>query len=164
MSSFTLNKCPDKTKCQQCRIESKDVFRLKTEAEPEKILCSICLSIHHPDKFKKEMRVGLMVKRKSNRRLFSLLFRALAHAETSGNEHDREKAERIKAALLSTTEVVLNETGSDDAYDLQHLIRQHHQLLPMNFESDFIRSVSASDDGLPDTARWKEIYNAKRGN
>lgn len=161
--SYTLTRIATRSKCQSCAIESKDVFRLQTENEPEKNLCSVCLSIHHPDKYKKEMQVGLLVKRKGNRRLFSLLFRAIAHAEQSDNELDREKAAKIKAALLSTTEVVLNETGSDDAYDLLHLIKQHHQLLPMNFDADFIESVAGSDDSLPKTERWNEIYNSKRG-
>ena len=56
-------------------------------------------------------------------KLYSLLFRSIAKAEKSTDDSYREKAKKLKQILLSTTDVVLNETGSDDGYDLLHLIK-----------------------------------------
>ncbi len=83
-------------------------------------------------------------------------------AEKSTDDSYREKAQKLKQILLSTTDVVLNETGSDDGYDLLHLIKKHHQLLPMNFDDEFVTSVAESDE-LPDVSDWNEIYKGKRG-
>ena len=64
---------------------------------------------------------------------------------------------------LSTTQVVLNETGSDDGYDLVHLIKKHHQLLPLNFDDEFLQTIADSDDEMPDVGTWANILKAKRG-
>ncbi|EBJ2247619.1 hypothetical protein I6K44_27965 (plasmid) [Klebsiella pneumoniae] len=111
---------------------------------------------------KLETQTGLLLKRNTNRKLYSLLFRSIAKAEKSTDDSYREKAQKLKQILLSTTDVVLNETGSDDGYDLLHLIKKHHQLLPMNFDDEFVTSVAESDE-LPDVSDWNEIYKGKRG-
>jgi hypothetical protein len=162
MSIFTLSKLNTPSICQSCGIKSKDVFTLASD-EGKRNLCSLCLSIEHPEKLKLETRTGLLVKRKSNRKIYSLLARALSHAAQSDDATYRNKADEIKKALLSTTDVVLHETGSDDGYDLLHLIKKHHQIVPMNFDEEFMNSIANSGDDLPDTAHWSAIYKNKRG-
>ncbi|HBW5254127.1 TPA: hypothetical protein ME689_004934 [Klebsiella pneumoniae] len=112
---------------------------------------------------KLETQVGLFLKRKTNRTIYSILARAIAHAAKSDNPEYREKAEKMMKALLSTTQVVLAETGSDDGYDLLHLIKKHHQLLPMNFDDEFLKTIADSDDEMPDVDTWEQLYKAKRG-
>lgn len=162
MKDFSLTKCESPARCNGCGIKSKDVFLLTEKGQKERTLCSVCLSVEHPDKMKLETQTGLLLKRKTNRKLYSLLFRAIANAEMSENEEYREKAQQMKKILVSTSDVVLNETESDDGYDLLHLIKRHHQLIPMNFDEEFMRSV-ADADSLPDVGDWKKIYKGKRG-
>ncbi|QQM89073.1 hypothetical protein JIK52_30125 (plasmid) [Klebsiella variicola] len=110
---------------------------------------------------KLETQTGLLLKRNTNRKLYSLLFRSIAKAEKSTDDSYREKAQKLKQILLSTTDVVLNETGSDDGYDLLHLIKTP-SVTSMNFDDEFVTSVAESDE-LPDVSDWNEIYKGKRG-
>lgn len=163
MPSYTITRIETPSLCQSCGINSKDVYQLEIAGERTRNLCSLCLAAEHPEKMKLETQVGLFLKRKSNRTIYSLLARAIAHAAQSDNPEYREKADRMIKALLSTTQVVLNETGSDDGYDLGHLIKKHHQLLPMNFDEEFLKTIADSDDEMPDVDTWSTIFNAKRG-
>lgn len=163
MPAYTITRIETPSLCQSCGINSKDVYQLEIDGERTRNLCSLCLAAEHPEKMKLETQVGLFLKRKSNRTIYSLLARAVAHAAQSDNPEYREKADRMIKALLSTTQVVLNETGSDDGYDLGHLIKKHHQLLPMNFDEEFLKTIADSGDELPDVDTWSTIFNAKRG-
>ncbi|EJC5601970.1 TPA: hypothetical protein RRX16_004649 [Klebsiella pneumoniae] len=162
MKDFKLTRNEQPARCHVCGIKSKDVFSLAEDGQKERMLCSVCLSLEHPEKMKLETQTGLLLKRNTNRKLYSLLFRSIAKAEKSTDDSYREKAQKLKQILLSTTDLVLNETGSDDGYDLLHLIKKHHQLLPMNFDDEFVTSVAESDE-LPDVSDWNEIYKGKRG-
>lgn len=163
MPAYTITRYQSPSLCQSCGIKSKDVYQLQIAGESIRNLCSLCLTAEHPEKMKLETQVGLFIKRKTNRRIYSILSRAIAHAAQSDNLEYREKADRMIKALQSTTQVVLNETGSDDGYDLGHLIKKHHQLLPMNFDDEFLKTIADSDDELPDVDTWLKIFNAKRG-
>jgi len=163
MPAYTISRIETSSPCQSCGINSKDVYQLQIAGEHTRNLCSLCLAAEHPEKMKLETQVGLFLKRKTNRTIYSILARAIAHAAQSDNPAYREKAARMKEALLSTTQVVLNETGSDDGYDLEHLIKKHHQLLPMNFDEEFLKTIADSDDEVPEVGTWSKIYKAKRG-
>lgn len=163
MPAYTISKIEPSSSCQSCGINSKDVYQLQITGEPTRNLCSLCLAAEHPEKMKLETQVGLFLKRNTNRKIYSILARAIAHAAKSDNPEYREKAERMMKALLSTTQVVLNETGSDDGYDLVHLIKKHHQLLPLNFDDEFLQTIADSDDEMPDVGTWANIIEAKRG-
>ncbi|HHD8104002.1 TPA: hypothetical protein ACOXWE_004611 [Salmonella enterica] len=163
MPAYTISRIESSSSCESCGINSKDVFQLQIAGERTRNLCSLCLTSEHPEKMKLETQVGLFLKRKTNRTIYSILARAIAHAAKSDNPEYREKAEKMMKALLSTTQVVLAETGSDDGYDLLHLIKKHHQLLPMNFDDEFLRTIADSDDEMPDVDTWEKIYKAKRG-
>ncbi|EOZ6414822.1 hypothetical protein ACQUXI_003965 [Cronobacter turicensis] len=163
MPAYTISRIESSSSCQSCGINSKDVYQLQIAGERTRNLCSLCLTSEHPEKMKLETQVGLFLKRKTNRTIYSILARAIAHAAKSDNPEYREKAEKMMKALLSTTQVVLAETGSDDGYDLLHLIKKHHQLLPMNFDDEFLKTIADSDDEMPDVDTWEQLYKAKRG-
>lgn len=163
MPAYTISRIESSSSCQSCGINSKDVYQLQITGERTRNLCSLCLAAEHPEKMKLETQVGLFLKRKTNRKIYSILARAIAHAAQSDNPEYREKAQRMMKALLSTTQVVLNETGSDDGYDLVHLIKKHHQLLPLNFDDEFLKTIADSDDEMPDVDTWANIFKAKRG-
>ena len=163
MPAYTISRIESSSSCESCGINSKDVYQLQIAGERTRNLCSLCLTSEHPEKMKLETQVGLFLKRKTNRTIYSILARAIAHAAKSDNPEYRAKAEKMMKALLSTTQVVLAETGSDDGYDLLHLIKKHHQLLPMNFDDEFLKTIADSDDEMPDVDTWEKIYKAKRG-
>ncbi|HFT8026236.1 TPA: hypothetical protein ACGR8R_004380 [Enterobacter hormaechei] len=77
MKDFKLTRNEQPARCHVCGIKSKDVFSLAEDGQKERMLCSVCLSLEHPEKMKLETQTGLLLKRNTNRKLYSLLFRSI---------------------------------------------------------------------------------------
>lgn len=63
MKDFKLTRNEQPARCHVCGIKSKDVFSLAEDGQKERMLCSVCLSLEHPEKMKLETQTGLLLKK-----------------------------------------------------------------------------------------------------
>jgi len=160
MSTFTRQNTPEV--CSICKIKNTETFVLEGQ-ENQGSVCSVCMSLTMPDKMSPESLVGFLPLKHDTRKIISLLLRAVAHAQNSGNEEYIEKAERIKTLLNQTVNITLAEQGSDDVYDLAALIKDNPSYFPINQDNELLNSINSDQDNFPDVSTWKQTKNKMYG-
>lgn len=154
MSKITRLKSP--RVCTICKVKNAESFILEEAGENESSVCSVCLSLTVPDKMNPEARVGFLPLKQDQTRIISLLLRAVAQAQNSGNAEYQEKAEKIKAFLEQTINITLAEKGSDDVYDLAALIKDNPCYFPINQDDELLHSLATDSDLFPSVTTWKQ--------
>lgn len=156
MSKITRQNTPEF--CSICKTKNTETFVLEG-TESKGSVCSICLSLTAPEKMSPESLVGFLPLKNDARKIISLLLRAIAHAQNSGNKEYIEKAEKIKSLLYETVNITLAEQGSDDVYDLSYLIKENPSYFTINQDNELLNSINSEQDNFPDVSYWKQIKN-----